>query len=162
MSTHNIPKIRLIYLFPLLFLLASCAAGDARFTEAGVEGSAGFFYGLWHGIISAIALVIHIFNESVLVYETNNTGGWYDFGFLLGVISIWGGGCHAKCKSATDKKRDQEWEEIGNKVEIKVMRKLNEWAENVDGTDADKEWEEIGEKVEKKLKRKIREWAEKE
>ena len=88
-------------------------------------------------------------------------GDLYDFGFLLGVIFIWGGGSHRSCRSFADKKFDKEWEEIGNKVELKVMRKLQDWAEDEEETGSDKEWEEIGEKVEKKLKRKIREWAEK-
>ncbi|MCW8988633.1 MAG: hypothetical protein OQK75_13290 [Gammaproteobacteria bacterium] len=144
---------------PLLLLLTSCTAGDTQFTT---ENPAGFWYGLWHGVISIISMIIHIFNDSVAVYEVNNTGGWYDFGFLVGVISIWGGGCHMKCKSAAEKKHDKEWEEIGNKVELKVMRKLNKWAEDDENTESKEEWDEIGDKVEKKLKRKIREWAEKE
>lgn len=148
----------LFILLPAIFLLTSCAAGDAQFTQ---ENPAGFWYGLWHGVISVISLIIHIFNENVTVYEINNTGGWYDFGFLLGVIGIWSGGSHVSCKSAVEKRREKEWEEIGEKVEKKVMRRLKEWSEDEDGIDSATEWEEIGEKVEKKLKRKIREWAEK-
>jgi len=144
--------------FSLLLLLTSCAAGNTQFTA---EDPAGFWFGLWHGIISFISMIIHIFNESVVVYEINNTGGWYDFGFLVGVISIWGGGSHISCKSAADKKRDKEWDEIGDKVEMKVMRKLKEWAADEESSDNGEGWDEIGDKVEKKLKRKIREWAEK-
>lgn len=150
---------------PFMLLLTSCTAGGEQFTT---ESPAGFWYGLWHGIISLISLVIHLFNDTVMVYERNNTGGWYDFGFLLGVIFIWGGGTHISCKSAAQKKRDKEWEEIGEKVEQKVMRKFKTWAEEKEGVQADEisenkeEWDEICEKVEKKLKRKIREWAEKE
>ena len=161
MKTYNFSRSGLFILITVLLLLSACTAGDVRFTATGGEGPAGFLYGLWHGVISVITLIIHIFNENVHVYESNNVGGWYDFGFLLGVISIWGGGCHARCKSVADKKRDQEWEEIGEKVELKIMRKLNEWAETEESSIDDKEWDEIGEKVEKKLKRKIREWAEK-
>ena len=138
--------------------MTSCEAGDAQFTA---ESPASFWYGLWHGIISFITLIIHIFNDHVLVYEINNTGGWYDFGFLVGVISIWGGGSHVSCKSALNKKRDKEWDELGEKVEKKIMFKLKKWVEDEDGTGSDEDWDEIGDKVEKKLKRKIREWAEK-
>ena len=91
----------------------------------------------------------------------NNTGGWYDFGFLMGVISIWGGSSHANCKSAAKKKREKEWQEISEKVENKIMRKMKQWAEDEGETGSADEWDEIGEKVEVKLKRKIREWAEK-
>lgn len=152
-------KIRLFFLLSFFFLFTACTAGDAQFTE---QEPAGFFYGLWHGVISFVTLIIHIFNDGVMVYETTNTGGWYDFGFLIGAVSIWGGGCHIKCKSEKDKKTDKEWEEIGDKVEIKVMRKLKEWSEEEETTGSDPEWKDISEKVEKKLKRKIREWAEKE
>lgn len=149
---------KLLILIPCVLLLTSCTAGDPQFTQ---ENPAGFWYGLWHGIIAVISLIIHIFNENVSVYELNNTGGWYDFGFLLGVISIWSGSSHVTCKSAADKKRQQEWDEIGDKVELKVMHKLKDWADDEESTDSGKDWDEICEKVEKKLKRKIREWAEK-
>ena len=159
MYSHYFRLYKLLILIPVVLLLTSCTAGDPQFTQ---DSPAGFWYGLWHGIISVISLVIHIFNENVGVYEVNNTGGWYDFGFLFGVISIWGGSSHVTCKSAADKKRQQEWDEIGDKVEMKVMHKLKEWADDEEGTDSDKNWDEICEKVEKKLKRKIREWADKE
>ena len=158
MNTRNSRLLKLFIAIPFLLLLASCAAGDAQFTH---DHQAGFWYGLWHGVIAVIALIVHLFNESVAVYEINNTGGWYDFGFLLGVICIWGGSSHVSCKSSADKKREEEWEQIGNKVEIKVMRKLKKWAEDEESDGADKDWDEVGEKVEKKLKRKIHEWAEK-
>ena len=99
----------LLIFLPSIFLLTSCAAGDAQFTQ---DNPAGFWYGLWHGVISVISLIIHIFNENVAVYEINNTGGWYDFGFLLGVIGIWSGGSHVSCKSAVEKRREKEWEEM--------------------------------------------------
>ena len=161
MKLHDYQSPKLLFLIPLILLLSSCAAGDAQFTP---ESPAGFWYGFWHGVISLISLIIHIFNNDVFVYEINNTGGWYDFGFLFGVICIWGGGSHMSCKSSADKRRHKEWKEwkeISEKVEKKVMRKLKEWSENEEGTDDGNDWEEIGEKVEKKMKRKIREWAEK-
>lgn len=159
MKPHTMLSRRWLFVIPLLLLLTACTAGDPQFTS---ESPAGFWSGLWHGIISVVTLIIHIFNEHVLVYEVNNTGGWYDFGFLLGVIGIWGGGSHVTCKTSVERQRDKEWQEIGDKVEKKVMRKLKEWAEKEEGTGGDDDWDEIGEKVEKKLKRKIREWAEKE
>ena len=157
MNSSNFHPFKLIILFTFVVLLTSCAAGDAQFNS---ENPAGFWLGLWHGIISFISLFIHLFNENVAVYEANNTGGWYDFGFLVGVVTIWGGGSHVTYKSSADKKRDKEWDEIGEKVEKKVMHKLKDWAENEEAGDDD--WDEISQKVERKLKRKIREWAEKE
>jgi len=159
MKAHNVLLLKRLFLASVVLLLTACAAGDAQFTP---ESPADFWNGLWHGVISLVTLIIHIFNDSVRVYEINNAGGWYDFGFLLGVIFGWGGGWHMSCKSSADKKRDKEWEEIGSKVEIKVMAKLKDWAESEESTEGGYDWEKVGEKVEKKLKRKIREWAEKE
>jgi len=157
----NIPIYSLIKLFLIIFFiqfLSSCTAGNPQFST---DTPAGFWYGLWHGIISVITLIIHLFNDNISVYEIHNSGGWYDFGFLLGVISIWGGSSHVTCKSNANKQREKEWQDIGNKVELKVMQKLKNWSEENDDTPSTKEWDEIAEKVEKKLKRKIREWADK-
>ncbi len=159
MSSYKYRPYRFLLPVSMILLLTACSAGDAQFST---DNPAGFWYGLWHGIISVIMLIVHLFNESVGVYEINNTGGWYDFGFLLGVIMIWGGGSQVNCKSAEKRQREKEWEEIGDKVEKKVMRKMKAWAEDEESDVSAKEWEEIGAKVEQKLKRKIREWAEKE
>lgn len=159
MTLQNPRLYKTLFILPLLFLFTACTAGDAQFAQG---EPAGFWYGLWHGMIAFVTLIIHLFNENVAVYEINNTGSWYDFGFLLGVIIVWGGSSHASCRSAANRKRDKEWEEIGEKVEQKIMRRLKEWAEDEDDADVVKEWDEISDKVEKKLKRKLREWAEKE
>ena len=159
MNTSCNQRYMILALIPLVLLLSSCTAGDPQFTE---QTPAGFWWGIWHGIISVVALVVHVFNENVAVYEVHNTGGWYDFGFLLGVICIWSGGSHVNCKSAERKQRDKEWDEIGDKVEKKVMRKMKQWADEEDSDIVDEEWDEVSKKAEKKLKRIIREWAEKE
>jgi hypothetical protein len=53
---------------------------------------AGFWQGLWHGFISPVTLVMSLFNKNVGFYEANNNGAWYNFGFLLGTMMIFGGG----------------------------------------------------------------------
>lgn len=76
-------------------LLTSCAPGmnDAAGTAAiGTDAVAGFWQGLWHGVISPITFLISLFNESVGIYEIHNNGGWYDFGFMIGVSIFFGGG----------------------------------------------------------------------
>jgi hypothetical protein len=158
MNPNKVRLVKLLVAIPVILILTSCTAGDPRFST---ETPAGFWSGLWHGMIAFISLVIHIFNENVGVYEINNTGGWYDLGFLLGATCIWGGGSHVSCKSSAKKNREREWEEIGEKVESKVMRKLQDWAEDEEDADSGQEWQEICGKVESKMKRRIREWAEK-
>ena len=46
---------------------------------------AGFGAGFWHGLIMSITFIICIFNPNVRIYETNNSGRSYDFGFIIGV-----------------------------------------------------------------------------
>jgi hypothetical protein len=79
----------------LALLLAACAAGINDNVDAvrpDNEVLAGFWRGLWHGIISPITFIISLFTESVNIYEIYNTGGWYDFGFVLGAGILFGGG----------------------------------------------------------------------
>ncbi len=52
---------------------------------------AGFFAGVWHGLIFPLTFMVSLVTVNVRVYETNNTGVWYDFGFLIGSSSSLGG-----------------------------------------------------------------------
>ena len=52
---------------------------------------AGFLAGLWHGLILPITFIVSLFNMNVRIYEKNNSGRWYDFGFLIGASSSLGG-----------------------------------------------------------------------
>jgi hypothetical protein len=81
-----------------IFLLSSCAAGNQKFDL----DPAGFWMGLWHGLISLVTFVISLFNENVTIYEINNTGWPYNLGFILGISIFYGGsskgtGCRKKC-----------------------------------------------------------------
>ena len=142
-------------LLPVIAVLVTgCAAGTERFSA---DLPADFWAGLWHGAISVVTLIIHVFNDGVRVYEVNNTGGWYDFGFLLGAICIWGGASTASCaRSKCRKKEDEEWEEVGAKVEQKIKHKMRQWAE----AEPDEDWDEVEKKLEHKLRDKLRRWAE--
>ena len=52
---------------------------------------AGFWRGVWNGIIAPVTFVISLFNKDVQMYEVHNNGALYNPGFLLGVIIIFGG-----------------------------------------------------------------------
>jgi hypothetical protein len=53
---------------------------------------AGFWLGLWHGIILPFTFIISLFNSNIGVYELNNCGTLYNLGFVLGVAGCFGGG----------------------------------------------------------------------
>jgi hypothetical protein len=73
---------------------AGCAAGPNEIAgSAGESGKvAGFWLGLWHGFIVLITFVVSLFSDKVQIYEVHNNGGWYNFGYLIGVMSCFGGG----------------------------------------------------------------------
>ena len=54
--------------------------------------AAGFWAGLWHGLIVPITFLVCIFNPNVRIYETNNRGRLYDLGFLIGASGSIGRG----------------------------------------------------------------------
>jgi hypothetical protein len=78
--------ILMIAVFALV--LTACAPGDGTATT---DKPAGFFWGIWHGWIAPISLIVGLFNTSIRVYEPNNTGWWYDLGFYIAIISGFGG-----------------------------------------------------------------------
>mgnify|MGYP001821997717 CR=1 FL=1 len=75
----------------MLLILSSCAPSIS--VEQCVENDLyGFWGGLWHGIIAPISFIFSLFMDGVAMYAVNNTGGWYDFGFVLGAGILFGGG----------------------------------------------------------------------
>lgn len=64
-------------------------AGCARQMPSAVNHAAatpGFLLGLWHGFIFPVAWVLSLFLPNVAVYAVPNNGGWYDFGYFLGIV----------------------------------------------------------------------------
>jgi opacity protein-like surface antigen len=65
--------------------LAACAATQAPDAIDPVVGP-GFWLGLWHGFIFPVAWIVSLFTDKVAVYAVPNSGGWYDFGYFLGIV----------------------------------------------------------------------------
>lgn len=63
--------------------ILALAGPNSKYAVKGAS-PAGFWAGLWHGIVSPLAFLIGLFTPNVKIYETKNNGKWYDFGFLLG------------------------------------------------------------------------------
>ena len=82
--------LRFAMLLVFGLVLASCATQPIP----NQMGQSGFWMGLWHGFISLFSLIASIFTD-VRVYAYPNNGGWYDFGFMLGIL-IWAGGGAAR------------------------------------------------------------------
>jgi hypothetical protein len=76
----------------LLVMLAGCAPGPNELVETNTGKAAGFWLGLWHGVIAPVTFIISLFSKNVQMYEVHNTGNWYNLGFLLGMSIVFGGG----------------------------------------------------------------------
>ena len=74
-----------------VLVLAACAAGPNTIAQANQPDAAGFWLGLWQGLISPITFLISLFNDEVNIYEVNNNGNWYNFGFMLGIALVFSG-----------------------------------------------------------------------
>ena len=84
-----------------VLLLSACA----HQVDAGVAHGPdvpGFWWGLWHGFIFPFAWIGSLFDRDIAVYAVPNTGGWYDFGFFLGVTVLGGGSWFSSKKRRRD------------------------------------------------------------
>ena len=83
----------IIILVGISLLVAACTAGPNQLRNTPDEDGevAGFWMGLWHGIIAPFTFLFSLFSNSVYVFEVHNNGGWYTFGFLMGASMIFGG-----------------------------------------------------------------------
>ena len=56
--------------------------------------SPGFLLGVWHGFIFPVAWMLSLFLPDVAIYAVPNQGGWYDFGYFMGVVFLGVGARH--------------------------------------------------------------------
>jgi hypothetical protein len=69
----------------LLAALALTACAQQAATAVAPDAP-GFLEGLWHGFIFPVAWVISLFKSNAAIYAVPNDGGWYDFGYFLGIV----------------------------------------------------------------------------
>lgn len=77
------------------FFLTGCAEVQPNIQPCLTGSTYGFWGGLWHGIIAPFAWVASLFMDDVAVWAVNNNGGWYTFGFILGIGALSGGSSKA-------------------------------------------------------------------
>lgn len=70
----------LIIIFPQEAL---AFAQKYQYTDA---DPAGFFSGVWNGLLAPWALIAYWFIQDVVMYATPNIGWLYDLGFLIGIV----------------------------------------------------------------------------
>lgn len=88
MIKRNHKKIILMIIVLSLLILSGCVPGNGSYNHS---KPANLLSGIWHGWIAPFTLMWSIFDRSVRIYETINTGFGYDFGFYIAIISGFGG-----------------------------------------------------------------------
>jgi len=69
-------------------------AGPGSKYQISGAAPAGFWAGLWHGMILPLTFIVSIFNPRVRIYEVHNRGRSYELGFILGASAALGGSAH--------------------------------------------------------------------
>jgi len=82
----NLIKLLLVVL--VAFLFTSCADVSPHAETCVTSDPYGFWGGLWHGIIVVISWIGSLFSNDIAIYAYDNNGGWYDFGFVLGIGAL--------------------------------------------------------------------------
>jgi len=85
--------IRRLCVLAVPLILAGCATQ----MKGSIQPDApGFLFGLVQGAIAPVTFVISLFQPDVAVYAVPNNGGWYNFGFVLGIGGFAGGASQAR------------------------------------------------------------------
>lgn len=79
-----------LYIIAVLLILLTGCADTATFNQAAGMEPVGFWYGLWHGMIVFFSFIASLIWDDVAIYAIYNNGGWYDFGFFLGIGTLGG------------------------------------------------------------------------
>lgn len=104
---------RIIVVFALvLFIMTGLAGCFPRQALDLQKEPAGFFSGVWHGWIAPLSLIVGIFNDDVRIYEKNNVGWWYDFGYYIAIIAGFGGIALTRRKKGKEKTLSGDRHEI--------------------------------------------------
>ena len=77
--------------FLALCLLALLVQACATQPLPSADNPPGFLLGLLHGFLIIFGFIGSLFTD-YRIYAFPNSGGWYDFGYLLGAMAFLGGG----------------------------------------------------------------------
>ena len=79
-------NLKIILALVVLLILSGCA-DDVSLSEAEFMTKVGFWYGFWHGAILLYSWIISLFDSKVAIFAIYNNGGWYNFGYIVGIYS---------------------------------------------------------------------------
>ena len=91
-------RLRFLPAIALIALLSACAATQSDAAVATAATTPGFWLGVWHGFIFPVAFIVSLFVPDVAIYAVPNNGGWYDFGYFVGIVFLGVGARSSKRK----------------------------------------------------------------
>lgn len=107
-------------------VMSGCTAGSNPLTDTPANAlcctelggtSAGLWLGVWHGLIAPVTFFVSLFSSGTSVYEVRNNGGWYNAGFLLGLMTVFGGSGGAYSQQRGAANEDEGEDEDGDEDE---------------------------------------------
>ena len=93
-------RLRSLMVIATAFTLSACAATQSDAAIATAATTPGFWLGVWHGFIFPVAFVVSLFMPDVAIYAVPNNGGWYDFGYFVGIVFLGVGARSSKRRRA--------------------------------------------------------------
>jgi hypothetical protein len=94
MIRMQLTKHKGIFAFVVICAAAALLASCATQPPVNAYDPPGFFSGLLHGFLIFFGFLAGLFTE-YRIYAFPNSGGWYDFGYLIGAAIFLGGGASA-------------------------------------------------------------------
>ena len=79
-------RTRVFVLVAMSLTVAACVAKQSL--SAVNPAAPGFLEGVWHGFIFPVAWIVSLFTDQIAVYQVPNNGGWYDFGYFVGICFL--------------------------------------------------------------------------
>jgi len=73
---------------------------------------AGFWLGLWQGLIVLLSFIASWFDNNIVLYQVNNNGFWYNLGYVIGLIIIGAGGGGSARASRTKERPKVQGQEV--------------------------------------------------
>ena len=90
MKQKTFLKKAVLILLVFAIICLSVNISNAQVLLAHADHGPGFLRGLLHGFLLLFRFIGSLFWD-ISVYVSPNAGGWYDLGFLLGVMMFFGG-----------------------------------------------------------------------
>lgn len=82
---------KVLVLLVVMLFFTSCAEVVTVTEIAEIDPHVyGFWGGLWHGMIILFSWIGSLLSDDIAIYAISNNGGWYDFGFTVGVGALGG------------------------------------------------------------------------